>query len=69
MSKRGDVPGAIRGGDLPGAIRGDAPGGAHGAAGAPPEPERGEIPAAIATTEVTELLTYFEEKVSVYPAE
>ena len=35
----------------------------------PPAPERGEIPAAIATTEVTELLTYFDEKLAVYSPE
>jgi guanosine-3',5'-bis(diphosphate) 3'-pyrophosphohydrolase len=34
-----------------------------------PPPERGEIPAAIATTEVTELLTYFGEKLAVYSPE
>jgi len=54
---------APRGGDVPGGeLRAPVPTG-------PVEPERGEIPAAIATTEVTELLTYFEEKVSAYPAE
>jgi GTP diphosphokinase / guanosine-3',5'-bis(diphosphate) 3'-diphosphatase len=36
---------------------------------AEPAPERGEIPAAIATTEVTELLTYFKEKLAVYSPE
>jgi GTP diphosphokinase / guanosine-3',5'-bis(diphosphate) 3'-diphosphatase len=51
-------------GDGPGAMRGVE---GHGAA--PVEPERGEIPAAIATTEVAELLTYFDEKLSAYPAE
>ncbi|MGD0726941.1 MAG: bifunctional (p)ppGpp synthetase/guanosine-3',5'-bis(diphosphate) 3'-pyrophosphohydrolase [Spirochaetia bacterium] len=34
-----------------------------------PAPERAEIPAAIATTEVTELLTYFKEKLAVYTLE
>jgi GTP pyrophosphokinase len=34
-----------------------------------PAPERGEIPAAIAATEVAELLTYFREKLAVYSAE
>ncbi|HEY9595281.1 MAG TPA: bifunctional (p)ppGpp synthetase/guanosine-3',5'-bis(diphosphate) 3'-pyrophosphohydrolase [Spirochaetia bacterium] len=33
------------------------------------EVERGEIPEAIAATEVAELLTYFEEKLSEYPPE
>ena len=35
----------------------------------PPVPERGTIPAAIATTEVTELLAYFDEKLGVYSPE
>ena len=38
-------------------------------AGPGPAPERAEIPAAIATTEVTELLTYFKEKLAVYTLE
>ncbi len=33
------------------------------------EVERGEIPAAIAASEVAELLTYFEERLSTYPPE
>lgn len=34
-----------------------------------PAPERAEIPASIATNEVTELLTYFKEKLAVYTLE